>query len=1110
MHRNIHVSVIYTLILYCKLTSSETVEWKNEALKSAEKLGDNVDEILDDLLGYKNFQDYYNTLSFSERELDGSDILVKMANNFGKKFFDRNNVVKSLKKVVEDSLTLTSHLEECCTLNPSNMEMNDRFKQLIGQGGCQRISKTAERTFGFLSKKFEDACVENLGQMPFLAWQYFASESGITSLYPGIEVEDCGSYDARYRPFYVQTNVPDSKDIVIVIDKSGSMGKIDNSGVKLMDIAKEAAKTVVSTLNPHDRVAVIGFSDSIVAMGSNNPIESCFGEELARATNENIQTINQFISEIRHGGTTSYALALSKAFDFFDGTPIKNKRAERVILFLSDGKPTDKPTELASGRYIFTDLKERNKNLNNSVILMTYGLGDDDFDILRAMASQNGTQYGIEGDSAEAIKVGSFTLVKDPTNLRQEMASYYRFFSKRTTQTTLDKEIWSLPYKDAWGMGLLMSVSLPVHDASDNIVGVVATDLTLDDLLSGAVYFRPSELSYIFIIDSYGYVLYHPLFKYPDDGEVKYIDIQAFETDKSMADVIDDMKSGGSGSKTFFAQRISPGGSNKLYGIKTFSTTTEAYWKQIPHTDFSLCVILAKGDVESTLQTVQPRNGDDFLYHRLDIVPSENPCKHYNNYCAMNQSAVSLGPRGFIDTDAYLMSKETVDGIKSIKNYMITGRGGSLITNGVRNAVWATQEAERFWKEHQENELEKYVMWKYVATNGGMIRMYPGSQFPKDFDPAVRPWYQNSMSNKGKNTFTLPYKDAVSGQLIFTLTKVVYEAKPVGERNYLKDEVVAVMGVDILDSAFQTMIKGTFPLCFESDDYRCILIDSGGFVMYGESVNYETVLPEHITQKEPLVAESLVENGIMAHTDCMVIESTTVQKTYRIQREENFAGEASGNCFKYEFIPIPRTNVYMVVRQVQSSCRPSQSSCVCSDFFSKDQTRGCVSNTQTCECPCTKLYEAFNTCTNKFESSGTDTVPRACTPSPRKLMELGTNEYNIGHLPQCTKYSVNNDDPPKPGGEGAGIGAIVGGCVAAIIVLIIIIVLVYQFVYKKNKSANRRHSESIRNEPLPPPPVANGDHETYVHPMVFPLSPSAPPAPPEESHYANVTPFGKV
>ena len=84
---------------------------------------------------------------------------------------------------------------------------------------------------------------------PFIKWQYFGSEQGVMTNFPVFDdKEDCDKYDPRYRPFYVETATPEAKDVVLVVDISASM-----TGENLY-IAKEAANTVLDTMNPKDQV----------------------------------------------------------------------------------------------------------------------------------------------------------------------------------------------------------------------------------------------------------------------------------------------------------------------------------------------------------------------------------------------------------------------------------------------------------------------------------------------------------------------------------------------------------------------------------------------------------------------------------------------------------------------------------------------------------------------------------------------------------------------------------------------------------------------------------------------------------------------------------------
>ena len=58
------------------------------------------------------------------------------------------------------------------------------------------------------------------------------------------------------RPWYVETTTPEPKDMVIVIDRSSVMESQSSSDTKtLMDVAIDAARTVLNTLTPNDRVS---------------------------------------------------------------------------------------------------------------------------------------------------------------------------------------------------------------------------------------------------------------------------------------------------------------------------------------------------------------------------------------------------------------------------------------------------------------------------------------------------------------------------------------------------------------------------------------------------------------------------------------------------------------------------------------------------------------------------------------------------------------------------------------------------------------------------------------------------------------------------------------
>ena len=192
-------------------------------------------------------------LQYNRQTITGKDVLPSLAVKLADKLKTRFAVAQRLKKAVEDSYngaTNPKPATECCKAEKTRLKYDVRFRSLVDVNNfCAQISSTASPNPVHLDESvlLEMKAIEKT--YPFIKWQYFGSEEGMLTNFPVYFNEnDCSKYDPRYRPFYVETATPEAKDVVLVIDTSASM-----IGEKLV-IAREAANTVLDTMNPKDHV----------------------------------------------------------------------------------------------------------------------------------------------------------------------------------------------------------------------------------------------------------------------------------------------------------------------------------------------------------------------------------------------------------------------------------------------------------------------------------------------------------------------------------------------------------------------------------------------------------------------------------------------------------------------------------------------------------------------------------------------------------------------------------------------------------------------------------------------------------------------------------------
>ena len=196
-------------------------------------------------------------MQFTETVVDGSALIPNLAASVSNKFKERFLVVRRLKRAVESSWTTspTTTPTECCHIaySPKQLEYDSRFRHKVDFASlCVKVSESAPSSRQYVADSVLSEMIDIMRQYPVIKWQYFASEEGMLSNYPAFEdTAECRSYDPRFRPFYVETATPEPKDVVLVIDTSGSM-----HGDRIV-VAKAAAKTVLSTMNPRDRVSKV-------------------------------------------------------------------------------------------------------------------------------------------------------------------------------------------------------------------------------------------------------------------------------------------------------------------------------------------------------------------------------------------------------------------------------------------------------------------------------------------------------------------------------------------------------------------------------------------------------------------------------------------------------------------------------------------------------------------------------------------------------------------------------------------------------------------------------------------------------------------------------------
>eukprot|EP00948_MAST-09A_sp_MAST-9A-sp1_P001990 g1990.t1 len=279
---------------------------------------------------------------------------------------------------------------------------------------------------------------------------YGDQESGGLVLYPGANFCPGSGYDPRFRPWYALA-ATGPKDILLILDVSGSMQKVHNGASRLAR-AKDAAKAVLRTLAPVDFVNVLAFSTYATEL---------YSPTLVNASAQNVNAIDAWIDQLTPLGQTWYNRAFDKANEIFQASRIADATSgcRRIVLFLTDGEATSWKDQY------MTDLTTWTAKYDPPVNIFTYAFGSDitDVSIPKSIACAN---------------EGVFQKVEETDSLTDAMSNYYSIFA---SAADICVSRW-IEYKDAVTGTPLLTGCMPVYDRTvgyPKLLGATCMDISI-------------------------------------------------------------------------------------------------------------------------------------------------------------------------------------------------------------------------------------------------------------------------------------------------------------------------------------------------------------------------------------------------------------------------------------------------------------------------------------------------------------------------------------------------------------------------------------------------------------------------------------------------------
>ncbi|XP_054845021.1 voltage-dependent calcium channel subunit alpha-2/delta-1 isoform X1 [Eublepharis macularius] len=698
----------------------------------------------------------------------------------------------------------------------------------------------------------DDVFRKNREEDQTLLWQVFGSATGLARYYPASPWVDKSRtqnkidlYDVRRRPWYIQ-GAASPKDMLILVDASGSV-----SGLTLK-LIRTSVIEMLETLSDDDFVNVVSFNENAQNV-------SCFNH-LVQANVRNKKKLKEAVYKISAKGITDYKKGFSYAFEQLlnHSHSVYRANCNKIIMLFTDGGEE-------RAQEIFNKYNKEKK-----VRVFTFSVGQHNYDKgpIQWMACQNKGYY-YEIPSIGAIRINTqeyLDVLGRPMVLAGQQAKQVQ---------------WTNVYLDALELGLVISGTLPVFnltkDQSGNqnqlILGVMGVDVSLEEIKKLTPRFTLCPNGYYFAIDPNGYVLLHPnlqpkhigvgipkinlrkrrpYVQNPKSQEPVTLDFLDAELENDIkVQIRKKMIDGESGDRTF---RTLIKSQDERYIDKGSRTYT---WTAVNGTDYSLALVLPpysfyyiKATIDEALiqakftETLKLDRFDEFGYTFLAPRDYCTPVKITDN-----------------NTEFLLNFNEFID-----RHTPKSPSCNDMVMRVLLDAGFTNELVQEHWSKQDPEGITA----RFVATDGGITRVYPRSagyywtENPETYEVS---FYKRSLDNENY-VFTAPFFNRSSeedGIMVSKAVKITVGGK------LLKP---AVVGVKINISSWmenftrtttKNQCKGELCGCEKNSKHvDCVILDDGGFLLMSNRDEYIQEIGKFFGEIDPGLMRNLINMSLYA------------------------------------------------------------------------------------------------------------------------------------------------------------------------------------------------------------------------------------------------------